>query len=116
MYYIESGVAPLNTNNLKPHTQQFQTRCKRKWSTMIPILLTSMELQNIPTHWNEPPKHRVQGDNERKYRNCKSVCDGIYRYKEHKWLSKHKFMLYSPLPLPSDVLRQVFVCLYGHGP
>lgn len=116
MYYIESGVAPLNnTHDLKPRTQQFQMRCKRKWSTLIPILLTSMELQDIPAHWNAP-KRRAQEDNERKYRNCKSLCESIYRYKEHKWLSKHKFMLYSPLPLPSDILRQVFVCLHGHGP
>jgi len=130
MYYIESGVAPLDTNSVEPHTQQFQQRLKRKWSVISPLLLHDMGLQDVPPNWITSDPHRIQEDNESKYRNCRSVCNKMYAYKEHKWISKHKFMICSPLiypgikaldsqrriRLPSDVLRRIFVCLHGHGP
>lgn len=121
MHYIESGVPPRTIDNLFPYTKQFRRRYKYRWSRMVPMLLKHMELQKIPMHWDTQvirAQDDNKDDNEMKYRTCKSLCRDIYGYKEHKWISKHTFMTLSPLihRLPSVILREIFICLYGHGP
>ena len=112
------------------HTAQFRRRHRRRWSVITSSLLTSLGRKEIPASWDRGNEGICAHDDEIKYRHCKSVCRDIYGYKEHKWLSKHTFMILSPLiypgiktkddqrtlRLPSVVLRQIFVCLHGHGP
>ena len=132
MYYIESGVPRRDMEKLTPYTKQFRRRLKRKWSMVVlPNILSGMDREKVPKSWDTERDEcwSPTSDDEIKYRNCKSICSAIYGHKEHKWVSKHTFMLLSPLiqrgiktedgriiRLPSSMLRIIFVCLYGHGP
>ena len=130
MYYIESGIPSVKSiYNIAPVTTQFRRRHKRKWSSMSSRILSVMGHENLPESWNIDSE-AIKSQDEIRYRNCRSICRILYGKKEYKWISKHTFMLFSPLiqqgiktengknviRLPSSILRIIFVFLHGHGP
>lgn len=126
--YIESGVHPPSDQIIR--TKKFKDRYDKRWTKMIPGILDTLGIVSIPSHWNKDTPEEFMNENESFYRRCQDLCYSIYWYKEHKWISKHTFMLLNPLilknvasidgtriyNLPNTILRQIFRFLYGGGP
>ena len=118
--YIESGTSKKDWKNLCPRTKRFKKRYKRRWKIIETNLQKRMKLDKIPPYWN----NKSTNERECRFRESQNFCRSCFGYQEHKWISKHYFMLRGPLAgknrngiqLPSVVLRNIFVCLYGHGP
>ena len=126
--YIESGVRPPNGQIIR--TNKFKDRYDRRWAEVLPVVLNTLGIDDPLSHWDKDTSEEVMDEDESFYRRCRTLCYSIYVYKEHKWISKHTFMLFNPLilknlmstdgtkiyNLPSAILRQIFRFLYGGGP
>lgn len=126
--YIESGVHPPSDQTIR--TKKFNGRYAKRWTKMVPGILNTLGIDTLPSHWNKDTQEVDMNENESFYRRCRALCYSIYLYKEHKWISKHTFMLFNPLilkkvvstdgtriyNLPNVILRQIFSFLYGGGP